>query len=154
MKEKTRKVIGDGREYRHEGSELTSDVARHVRRLADDDRGHDGYEIDPLKYKEFYKTKPQYVEEQYRLAMPHLNLIGGTATSHEVETLRSEQAEKIKMLEFELEQHGVALKSLGEWASRLESESPESARKLRKKMTGKGWFPHGGEEVPEDQRPE
>ena len=36
-----------------------------------------GHEIDPLKYKEFWKTKPQYVDEQYRLAMPHLNLMTG-----------------------------------------------------------------------------
>ena len=34
-----------------------------------------GHEIDPLKYKEFYKTKPHYVEEQYRLAVPYLNIL-------------------------------------------------------------------------------
>jgi hypothetical protein len=28
-----------------------------------------GHEIDPLKYKEFYKTKPQYVDEQYRISL-------------------------------------------------------------------------------------
>jgi hypothetical protein len=40
-----------------------------------------GHEVDPLKYKEFWKTKPQYVDEQYRLAIPHLSILTGQAPS-------------------------------------------------------------------------
>jgi len=42
-----------------------------------------GHEIDPLKYKEFYKTKPWYVEKQYRLAMPYLNMTSSDARHEE-----------------------------------------------------------------------
>jgi hypothetical protein len=43
-----------------------------------------GHEIDPLKYKEFWKIKPQYVDAQYRLAMPHLNLLSGVRQEVEI----------------------------------------------------------------------
>jgi hypothetical protein len=53
-----------------------------------------GHEIDPLRYKEFYKTKPQCVEEQYRLAAPYLNILSiSTAeqeSAKEMESLREE----------------------------------------------------------------
>jgi hypothetical protein len=57
-----------------------------------------GHEIDPLGYNQFYNIKPQYVEQQYRLALPYLSIIGASAntqTSQEVESLRAE-IEKLK----------------------------------------------------------
>jgi hypothetical protein len=54
-----------------------------------------GHEIDPLRYKEFYKTKPQYVEEQYRLAAPYLSIVGAPPGSQETE----EQKRTITRLE-------------------------------------------------------
>ena len=62
-----------------------------------------GHDIDPLKYKEFYKTKPQYLEDQYRLAVPNLNLLSGaTADPKETAELRDKVAElevAVKMLQ-------------------------------------------------------
>lgn len=61
-----------------------------------------GHEIDPLKYKEFYKTKPQYVEEQYRIAIPHLNLLSnplGAAVAIEAQKRIEEVEIKNKLLE-------------------------------------------------------
>lgn len=54
-----------------------------------------GHEIDPLKYKEFYKTKPQYVEEQYRIAEPYLSITSVPSASQETE----EQKRTIAKLE-------------------------------------------------------
>lgn len=44
-----------------------------------------GHEIDPLGYNQFYNVKPEYVEQQYRLAEPHLNIL--TQTSQTEPTL-------------------------------------------------------------------
>ena len=43
-----------------------------------------GHEIDPLHYKDL-TLHPQFLEEQYRLAIPYLNIITQTpATKHEI----------------------------------------------------------------------
>ena len=34
-----------------------------------------GHTVDPLGYNQFYNVKPAWVEEQYRLAIPYLNII-------------------------------------------------------------------------------
>jgi hypothetical protein len=53
-----------------------------------------GHDIDPLGYNQFYSTSPQYVEDQYRLAMPYLNLLSGTtADPQETGKLRDKVAE-------------------------------------------------------------
>jgi len=44
-----------------------------------------GHTVDPLHYKEFYSVKPQWVEEQYRLAIPYLNIFSGSLSArHEI----------------------------------------------------------------------
>jgi hypothetical protein len=40
-----------------------------------------GHDIDPLGYNQFFSVKPDYVEDQYRLAEPHLNIISSPQLS-------------------------------------------------------------------------
>jgi hypothetical protein len=47
-----------------------------------------GHEIDPLKYNEFYKTKPAYVDEQYRLAVAHLALLNPIVAQGDQEAIK------------------------------------------------------------------
>jgi hypothetical protein len=54
-----------------------------------------GHQIDPLGYRDL-KLKPQFVEAQYRLAIPYLSLLTATAPSQEAKELR----EKVAHLEF------------------------------------------------------
>jgi len=65
-----------------------------------------GHEIDPLGYNQFYNVKPEYVEEQYRLALPYLNIISGAKNPEqsrkEIEEMRGELKElkfAIRMLQ-------------------------------------------------------
>ena len=52
-----------------------------------------GHEIDPLHYRDL-TLHPQFLEQQYRLAMPYLNLLSGaTPDTKETEQLRDRVAE-------------------------------------------------------------
>ncbi len=60
-----------------------------------------GHDIDPLGYNQFYSIKPQYVEEQYKLAEPYLNILTGNQgaskeTQAELQRLR-EEVEELKL---------------------------------------------------------
>jgi len=49
-------------------------------------------QIDANLYKKFWKTHPQFVIDEYRKALPHLNLISGEAAS-------KQQQDKVRALE-------------------------------------------------------
>lgn len=62
-----------------------------------------GHEIDDLGYNKFYELKPDYVEDQYRLAEPYLNIISNQTSvdPHEAEwkqKMEHELAELRKLL--------------------------------------------------------
>ena len=59
---------------------------------------------------------------------------------------------EIKDLRFQMEQLSGAVESLGQWTRALEAEAPAVAKRLRKKMTSREWYPHRGEEAAQDQR--
>lgn len=71
-----------------------------------------------------------------------------TARDAEIKVLQ----EQIEKHAFEMEQLTEAVKSLGQWSVALEQQAPKTAKALRKKMTSKEWWPHGGVEAPLDQR--
>jgi hypothetical protein len=54
-----------------------------------------GHEIDPLAYRDL-SLRPQFVEEQYRLAVPYLSLLTDAAASQETKDLRAE-VEQLKL---------------------------------------------------------
>ncbi len=60
-----------------------------------------GHDIDPLGYNQFYSVKPQWVQEQYKLAEPYLNILTGNQgeskeTQAELQRLR-EELEELKL---------------------------------------------------------
>lgn len=79
-----------------------------------------GHEIDPLRYNQFYKVKPRYVEEQYRLAAPYLNILTHPPTS----VAEEERAlELVKAAKDEIEKLKTAVKMLQD-AVKLHVQTP------------------------------
>jgi len=90
--------VGEGNEYAYGGHE-TRDIVRSLWHRSKADRDcalfFMGHKVDPNKYDKIYKLDFGWVEDEYRLALPHIDIVNPGAP-REVERQQSERIEAIQ----------------------------------------------------------